>query len=252
MPKIAISRDANAWRITLDDPPLHILDIAMLEELRDALGRVTSDRHALIFDASGERAFSAGVSVQDHLGDRASAMLKHFHDCFRILARLDLVTIALVRGPALGGGCELALACGFVLGSDQARFGFPEIKLGVFPPVAAYQLSRQLAPRKGLELFLTGDPIDATTAAGYGIVNAVFPATEFETSTNEWLDRIYRHSASSLRIARKAFRLAQADDFESRLAQVERLYLDELMNTEDANEGLSAFVEKRKPEWTGK
>ena len=251
MPKIALSSDANAWRITLSDPPLHILDLAMLEALRDALGRVTNDRHALILDATGGKAFSAGVSVQDHLGDRVSAMLERFHDCFRTLARLDLVTVALVRGAALGGGCELALACDFVLASDQARFGLPEIQLGVFPPVAAYQLSRQLAPRKGLELILTGDPIDAATAASQGLVNAVFPDADFDARADEWLGRIYRHSASSLRIAKKAFRLGQANEFESRLADVERLYLDELMETEDATEGLNAFVEKRKASWRG-
>jgi cyclohexa-1,5-dienecarbonyl-CoA hydratase len=251
MPKIALSSDANAWRITLDSPPLHILDMAMLEELRDALGRVTNDRHALIIDASGERAFSAGVSVQDHLDDRASAMLARFHDCFRMLARLDLVTVSLVRGPALGGGCELALACDFVLTSERARFGLPEIQLGVFPPVAAWQLSRQLPPRKGLELMLTSDPIDAPTAASLGLVNAVFSDADFDARTNAWLARIYRHSASSLRIARRAFRLTQADDFDSRLAQVERLYLDDLMQTADANEGLNAFVEKRNAEWRG-
>src|SRR5258705_6864302 len=101
-------------------------------------------------------------------------MLANFHDCFRMLAKLDIVTVALVRGVALGGGCELAMACDFVLASERARFGQPEINLGVFPPVAAYQLSRQLAPRKGLEMLLTGDPIDASTAERLGLVNAVF------------------------------------------------------------------------------
>ena len=148
--------------------------------------------------------------------------------------------------------CALPISCDFVLASDRASFGLPEIQLGVFPPVAAYQLSRQLAPRKGLELLLTGDPIDAATAANHGLVNAVFPATDFDARANEWLDRIYRHSASSLRIAKRAFRIAQADDFESHLDSVERLYLDELMKTKDANEGLNAFVEKRKPTWSGK
>jgi cyclohexa-1,5-dienecarbonyl-CoA hydratase len=247
--KIALSSDAHAYRITLSDPPLHILDIPMLEELREALGRVGNDRHALIVDATGDRAFSAGASVQDHHGDRVATMLAVFHDCFRALSRLDLVTVALVRGAALGGGCELALACDFVLASDRARFGLPEISLGVFPPVAAYQLSRQTAPRKGLELLLTGDPIDAHTAERLGLANAVFPDAEFDPRADEWLARLYRRSASSLRFAKKAFRLAQAADFEERLARVERLYLEELIHTGDATEGLNAFLEKRKPEW---
>jgi cyclohexa-1,5-dienecarbonyl-CoA hydratase len=249
MPKIHFSTDDNAYRITLADPPLHILDIELLGELRDALAAVRPDRHALIIDAAGEKAFSAGASVQDHLGDRVTTMLSLFHDCFRMLARLDLVTVALVRGAALGGGCELALACDFVLASDRARFGQPEIALGVFPPVAAYQLSRQIAPRRGLELLLTGDPIDAAAALNLGLVNAVFPLAEFDTRANEWLQRIYRQSASSVRMAKKAFRLAQSADFDERLARVERLYLEELMQTSDANEGLNAFMEKRKPEW---
>src|SRR5436190_1896394 len=122
MPKIRFSSDANAYRITLDDPPLHILDVAMLAELRDALARVANDRHALIIDATGDKAFSAGASVPDHLGDRVATMLANFHDCFRTLTRLDLVTVAFVRGPALGGGCELASACDFALASDRARF----------------------------------------------------------------------------------------------------------------------------------
>ena len=250
--KIDFTSDANSWRITLADPPLHILDIAMLTDLRDAIARVRNDRHCLIIDAQGDKAFSAGASVQDHLGDRVIEMLRVFHDCFRALARLELATVALVRGPALGGGCELAMACDFVLASDRARFGLPEINLGVFPPVAAYQLSRLIAPRRGLELLLTGDPIDAATAERHGLVNAIFSAAEFDTKSEEWLQRLYRQSASSLRFAKKAFRLAQSDDFEERLANVERLYLDELMKTEDATEGLNAFLEKRKPEWRGR
>jgi cyclohexa-1,5-dienecarbonyl-CoA hydratase len=249
MGKIRSSSDANAHRITLDDPPLNILDVTMLEELRDALSRVTNDRHALIIEAAGDKAFSAGASVQDHLGDRVVTMLATFHDCFRMLARLDLVTVAFVRGAALGGGCELAMACDFVLASDRATFGQPEINLGVFPPVAAYQLSRQVAPRKGLELMLTGEPIDVATAEELGLVNAVFPADEFESLAEEWMQRLYRQSASSLRFAKKAFRIAQSNDFDERLAGVERLYLEELVKTSDAAEGLEAFLEKRKPVW---
>ena len=107
---IDFAADANAYRITLNAPPLHILDIALLDELRDAIGKVSNDRHALIIDATGDKTFSAGASVQDHLGDRIATMLASFHDCFRMLAKLDLVTVAFVRGLALGGGCELAMA----------------------------------------------------------------------------------------------------------------------------------------------
>jgi len=250
--KIELTNDANAWRITLNDPPLNILDIAMLEELRDAIGRVGNDRHALIIDAAGEKAFSAGASVHDHLGDRVATMLDRFHDCFRLLAKLDVVTVAIVRGAALGGGCELAMACDFVLASDRAKFGQPEINLGVFPPVAAYQLSHLAPPRRGLELLLTGDTIDAATAERLGLVNAVFPVAEMSARCDEWLGKLYRQSASSVRFAKKAFRLAQSADFVDRLAAVERLYLEELMKSDDANEGLNAFVEKRKPVWQGR
>ena len=247
MAKINFAVDDYAYRITLDDPPLHILDIAMLEELRDALGRVKPDRHCLIISSTGDKAFSAGASVQDHVGDRVATMLAKFHDCFRILARLDIVSVAFVRGVALGGGAELAMACDFILASDRARFGQPEINLGVFPPVAAYQLSRQMPPRKGLELLLSGDPIEADA-----IANAVFPAAGFDAQCEAWMQRLYKQSASSLRFARKAFRLAQSADFDERLASVERLYLEELMKTDDANEGLRAVIEKRKPVWMGK
>ena len=250
--KIEFAADANAYRITLADLPLNILDIDMLAELRDALARVQPDRHALIIDAKGDKAFSAGASVQDHVADRVGTMLHNFHDCFRALARLDIVTVALVRGLALGGGCELAMACDFVLASDRATFGQPEINLGVFPPVAAYQLSRLTAPRKGLELLLTGDTLDAAAAERLGLVNAVFPAAEFDARADEWLQRLYRQSASSLRFAKRAFRLAQSADFDERLATTERLYLEELMKTSDANEGVAAFMEKRKPAWTGR
>jgi cyclohexa-1,5-dienecarbonyl-CoA hydratase len=249
MPKILLTSDEQAWRITLNAPPLNILDLEMLGELQEALEQVRDDRALLIVDAAGEKAFSAGVSVPDHTGDRIAPMLERFHDCFRRLNRLQLITIAEVRGVALGGGCELALACDFVLASDRARFGLPEIQLGVFPPVAAYQMSRQTTPRKGLELMLTGDPIDAATAERLGLVNAVFEAASFDEQCAGFRERLTRHSASSLRFARRAYRLAQADDFDDRLAAVETLYLDELMKTEDASEGLEAFMEKRKAVW---
>lgn len=251
MAKIRLSTGDKLHRLTLADPPLNILDIEMLGEMRDALSSLPSGPAVLVIDAEGEKAFSAGASVQDHIGDRVRTMLKSFHDCFRLLDRTELISVALVQGAALGGGCELAMGCDLVLASENAKFGQPEINLGVFPPVAAWQLSRQLPPRKGLELLLKGDSIDAKTAESRGLVNAVFSLDEFDEAADAWLSRLLRHSPSSLKYTKKAFRRAQPDDFAERLAAIETLYLDELMATSDANEGLNAFIEKRKPSWSG-
>ena len=251
MAKIRLASDDKLHRLTLADPPLNILDIEMLGDMRDALASLPPGPPILVIDAEGDKAFSAGASVQDHIGDRVKTMLELFHDCCRMLDKTELISVALVRGAALGGGCELAMGCDLVLASENAKFGQPEISLGVFPPVAAWQLSRQLPPRKGLELLLKGDSIDAKTAESFGLVNAVFPPEEFDDAANAWLARLLRHSPSSLKYTKKAFRLAQPDDFAERLANVETLYLEELMSTSDANEGLNAFIEKRKPNWSG-
>ena len=245
--KIRFEKEDDRYRIILADPPLHILDTALLVELREAMDRVEPDRPLLLIEAEGSKAFSAGASVQDHLGERVGPMLEAFHGALRALHRLDLVSVAKVRGLCLGGGCELAMACDFVLASDRASFGQPEIALGVFPPVAVWQLGRLTSPRKGLEMVLTGDPIQAAEAARLGMVNAVFADDELDAESEQWLTRLLRHSSSSLRLAKKAFRLASAGDFEARLAEDERLYLEELMRTEDATEGLVAFIEKRSP-----
>lgn len=251
MAKVSFEYLDHAYRIVLNAPPLNILDIEMLGELRDALATVRHDKPLLIIDGAGSKAFSAGASVQDHVGDRVITMLELFHDCFRILNRLESVTVATVRGVALGGGCELALACDFVLASSSSRFGLPEIQLGVFPPVAAWQMSRQLPRRKGLELLLTGDPISAEEAQSLGLVNAVLSDGDFAESAAQWMRRIMRQSTSSLRLAKRAFRIAAAEDFDARLREVEQLYLGELMKTKDASEGLAAFLEKRPPSWRG-
>jgi cyclohexa-1,5-dienecarbonyl-CoA hydratase len=250
--KIRLEKERDRYRIILADPPLHILDTALLIELREAVGRVGPDRPLLLIEAEGSKAFSAGASVQDHLSERIGPMLEAFHGTLRALHRLDLVSVAKVRGLCLGGGCELAMACDFVLASEGASFGQPEIALGVFPPVAVWQLGRLTSPRKGLEMVLTGDPVTAAEAERLGMINAVFADDELEEKSEQWLARLLRHSSSSLRIAKKAFRLASAGEFETRLAEIERLYLEELMQTDDATEGLVAFIEKRLPVWKGK
>ena len=160
--------------------------------------------------------------------------------------------IAVVDGPALGGGCELALACDIVVASERARFGQPEIKLGVFPPVAAILLPRMIGDKKARELILTGDTIEAAEALRLGLVNYVVSSDELEQKTESVLGKLRELSGVALGMTRAALDLGSQSGFESALKQVESLYLTGLMKTEDASEGIRAFMEKRKPEWRNK
>src|SRR2546423_7680085 len=157
--------------------------------------------------------------------------------------------ISLVDGASLGGGCELVAACDIVIASDRSTFGQPEIKLGVFPPVAAILLPRIIGERKARELILTGEVIEAEEALRLGLVNYVVPGREIEATIETVLAKLRELSASALSMTRTALDLANLGGFESALTNVENLYLHELMKTADADEGVRAFIEKRKPRW---
>lgn len=242
-------------RITFARPPLNVLNIAMMREIGSALTECVPQRDlaAIVFDAAPEsRAFSAGVAVEEHVSETVFQMLEAFHSIFRMLRQIARPVIAIVDGPALGGGCELVAACDIVLASDRARFGQPEIKLGVFPPIAAILLPRVIGERRARELILTGDLIDAAEALKLGLVNYVLPTAELEPKTESVLGKLRELSASSLGMTRMALDLGSQKSFESTLAEVESMYLNDLMKTADAQEGSQAFMEKRKPEWRNK
>lgn len=252
---IQFAIDDRIARITFARPPLNVLNIAMMKEIGAALDECAQQTHlvAIVFDAAeGSRAFSAGVAVEEHVPETVVEMLDSFHDIFRKLNQISKPAIAIVDGTALGGGCELVAACDIVIASERAKFGQPEIKLGVFPPVAAILLPRIIGEKKARELILTGEIIDATEALRLGLANYVVPSSELPQNTNDALSKLRALSASSLAMTRTALDVAAGDDFDQRLRQVENLYLNELMKTEDANEGLRSFMEKRKPEWKGK
>lgn len=249
---IQFTIDDRVARINFARPPLNIFHIAMMREIGRALEECVSHRDlaAIVFAASpGTKAFSAGVAVEEHVPETVYQMLDSFHAIFRTLEQIARPTIALVDGAALGGGCELIVACDIVIATDRARFGQPEIKLGVFPPVAAIALARIIGEKRARELILTGESIDAATALQIGLVNYVVPAAELEQKTREVLGKLRELSASALEMARRAMDLGGGTTFDSALAAVENLYLLELMKTEDASEGVKAFMEKRKPKW---
>ena len=242
-------------RITFARPPLNIFNIAMMREIGDALNDCANqnDLVAIVFDAApGSRAFSAGVAVEEHVPETVVEMLDSFHEIFRHLNQISRPAIAVVDGAALGGGCELVAACDIVIASDRAKFGQPEIKLGVFPPVAAILLPRIIGEKKAREMILLGEVIDAAEAFRLGLANYVVPATEMPARLANILTKLRELSPSSLRMTRRAVAFAGDNDFDKSLKKVEDLYLNELMKTEDANEGLQSFMEKRKPEWKSK
>ena len=244
--------DDHVARVTFARSPLNIFNIAMMREILAALNECAQQRGltAIVFDAASDtRAFSAGVAVEEHAPETVYQMLDAFHSIFRMMAQTAKPFIAVVDGPALGGGCELVAACDLVIASNRARFGQPEIKLGVFPPVAAILLPRIIGQKRACELVLTGELIEADEALRLGLVNYVVPSEELERKTEALLSKLRELSASSLAMARAALDLGARTGFESALVEIENLYLHELMKTEDANEGVRAFMEKRKPEW---
>src|SRR5437763_4709891 len=252
---IKFSIEDRVGRISFARPPLNIFNIAMMREIADAVGECASRRDlvAILFEAArGARAFSAGVAVEEHVEETIYQMLDSFHGIFRALEQASKPTIAVVDGAALGGGCELVAACDIVIASERARFGQPEIKLGVFPPVAAILLPLIIGEKRARELILTGELIDAAEARRLGLASYVVPSAELEQKTESILVRLRELSGSSLAMTRAALDLGGRSGFESVLTEVEDLYLNELMKTEDASEGVHAFMEKRKPEWRNK
>jgi cyclohexa-1,5-dienecarbonyl-CoA hydratase len=236
--------------ITLNRPPVNVLNIAMMEEIDDVLKgwQGMKDLKVVLFNAKG-KCFSAGVDVGEHMGDLVIKMIEVFHGIFRIMDKLGIPTVASVYGSCLGGGCELAVFCDLVIASEGAKFGQPEILVGVFPPIAAQIMPRIMGRKNAMDLILSGRTIRAEEARAMGLVNKVVTEDELESATADFVKPYLKLSAEVLRKAKKAITVGLMDDLEPSLKLIEDIYLNELMNTADAQEGLKAFLEKRKPEW---
>lgn len=237
--------------IVMNHPPLNVMDTPMMAEFNALLEPLVNDSRlvAIVIGAEG-KAFSAGVDVGDHTADKVAGMIDVFHGIFRKLATTDALTIALVNGAALGGGCELACFCDIVLASARAKFGQPEVKVGVFPPVAASILPLQVGLRKAIELNALGAVIKADEALRIGLVSHVYPVEEFDERVKAYLDDIRALSRPVVRLAKKATSIVARGQIMAHLERAERLYLDELMSLSDAHEGIEAFVQKRAPQWS--
>jgi len=240
-------------RILLRHAPLNVIDVPMMEELAQALAAIEMRPDVSVIVLSGEgKAFSAGVDVAAHTGDKVEAMLVKFHAVIRALVASKKVTIAAVHGNCLGGGAELAMVCDIVYTTASASWGFPEIKLGCYPPVACTALAALIGQKRAAELILTGRTINGIEAAAMGLANRAVGEEDLAAVVDHTLEELSQLSPASLAMTKKAVYAWDSMHFDKGLARAEKIYLEELMKTADAQEGIRAFMEKRSPKWAGK
>jgi len=224
-----------------------------MKELQEALAELEGrlDVSTILFEGDAH-AFSAGVDVKAHVPDHVSEMLTSFHAVIRAIVASRKITIAVVQGTCLGGGAELAAVCDIVYTSRDAVWGFPEIKLGCYPPVAAVALPALVGQKRASELMLTGRQISGDEAVAIGLVNRSASGDELAAVVQQTLSELEALSPAALAHAKKSMYSWDAIHFDKGLARAEKIYLEELINTEDAREGIAAFLEKRSPKWIGR
>ncbi len=246
-PLLTVERSGAVVRLTLDRPPLNVLNIPLMDAVHAALVALPPPPEVrfLVFAGAGAKGFSAGADVADHVPERVATMLQSFHRIFRLLWSADWISIAAVHGHCLGGGMELAVFCDFLLASPDARFGQPEVRLACFPPVAAVVLPSRIGLTRALDLLLTGRTIPAEVAHQWGLVSRLSTQRPLAAEVAALLEELSPLSPAALSITRRA--ALAGLDFEAALRAAESLYLDRLMTTDDAAEGIRSFLEKRGP-----
>lgn len=248
---LILERAGRVATLTVDRPPLNILDLAALEDLRLKLEALSEDAdlQLLILRGGGAKAFSAGVAVEDHTPDKIESMLESFHAGLRLLLDFPAPTLAAIRGHCLGGGMELAAACDLRFATAGSSFGQPEIRLGCYPPWAAAQYPELLGAGVTTDLLLTGRILDAAEATRLGFVDRRVNDDRLDDEVAEFSSQVTAQSAAVTRLAVRAIRARRTRDFAQALSESERLYTEELTQTHDMNEGLTAFLDKRRPSW---
>ena len=248
--RIVTKVQPSVARISLRNPPLNVIDFAVMDELVQVISDIEArpDISAILISGNGG-SFSAGVDVAAHTLDKVEAMLSKFYAVIRALVNTKKVTIAAVNGHCLGGGAELAMVCDLVYTTEDAQWGLPEIKLGCYPPVAVTALAALVGQKHAADLILTGRTISGSEAASIGLANRAVPKDQLEDVVEDALEHLSKLSPAALAITKKAIYAWDSIHFDKGLARAEKIYLDELMTTEDAREGINAFLEKREPQW---
>src|SRR5882672_2438502 len=253
MRRIAVEAHGQLARITLTHPPLNVIDFQMMDELLAALQQLEQRREvSVVIIGGGERGFSAGVDVAAHTPDLIRTMLQKFHGLILALTKFSKITIAEVHGVCLGGGAELAMVCDMAYTTGKAKWGFPEITLGCYPPVACTALAALVGQKRAADLVFTGRTFTGKEAAAWGLANEAHSVDKLQDALQRTFDHLFKLSPASLAVAKKAFYAWDSMHLDKGLARAEKIYLEELMQTEDVKEGIDAWMQKRKPVWKGK
>jgi cyclohexa-1,5-dienecarbonyl-CoA hydratase len=240
-------------RVTFTHPPLNVFDFQQMDELADALKQIEQRQEiSTVILTGGQRGFSAGVDVDLHTPEQVQEMLQKFHALILAVARFPKITIAEVHGVCLGGGAELAMVCDMCFTTEKAKWGFPEITLGCYPPVACAALAALVGEKRAAELVFTGRMFSGLEAAEWGLANQAHAEGEMKEGIEATLGDLLKLSPAALASAKKAFYAWDSVHLDKGLARAEKIYWEELMQTEDAKEGVQAWLEKRKPHWKGR
>ena len=253
--RVTVETNLQLARITLTRPPLNVIDFQMMDELSEALLDLEQRREISVVVFSGgkeTRGFSAGVDVAIHTPDQIQTMFQKFHGLIMALVKFPKITVAEVRGVCLGGGAELAMACDMAYTTPDAKWGFPEITLGCYPPMACTALAALVGQKRAAELVFTGRTFTGADAAAWGLANEAVSEEELPRAIQGTVDHLLKLSPAALAVAKKAFYAWDSIHLDKGLARAEKIYLEELMLTADAKEGIAAWMEKRRPVWRGK
>lgn len=250
--RLSLEVEGAVAQIRLRHAPVNVIDIATMDEIAETLAEIEVRAGVSIIVIAGEgKAFSAGVDVGAHTPDKVEEMLSKFHHVIRSLVTTAKVTVASVHGLCLGGGAELAMVCDFVYTGEDAEWGFPEIRLGCFPPVACTALASLVGQKRAAEMILTGRSIRGREAAEIGLATRAVAELQLPSAVEACVSQLRHLSPSALAVAKKASYAWDSMHFDKGLARAEKIYFDDLMKTADAQEGIRAFLEKRAPKWRG-
>ena len=248
---VQVDKTERLLTITWDRPPLNVLDIALLREIDEVLRGCAADSttDVVVLRGWGAKAFSAGVDIKDHTKEKVPEMLEVVHGVIRRLLGLPQVTIAAVRGACLGGACEIASVCDFIVASEDSIFATPEILVGCYPPVALARFATLVGYHRAAEMILTGRRFTSREAQAMGLINRVFADAELLRGVDNLTGELLSNSGAVMRLTVKGLRELSLRDFEAALKRSEQIYCDELLRTADVEEGVLAFLQKRQPQW---